>query len=197
MIKEMKGLRFGRLLVVDFAFASKGRAWWKCVCACGARKTISGMHLRCGDIKSCGCAQYKETAKRFTKHGKCNTRTFRVWVAMRFRCNSPKSPIYRHYGGRGIRVCARWSKFENFLKDMGERPTGLELDRINNDGDYKPSNCRWTTRKEQARNTRFNHLLKFRGKTQCVEAWCAELRIPRGVMMRKVKSGELKMKEVK
>lgn len=114
------------------------------------------------------------------KHGHASTANvspeYRTWIGMRRRCNDSKHLAYARYGGRGIRVCARWQKsFENFLEDMGSRPSGLVLDRIDNDGDYMPKNCRWATRKEQARNQSTNRLISWKGATRSVAEWAERL----------------------
>jgi hypothetical protein len=112
------------------------------------------------------------------KHGQSagpkETPTYTTWVRMRRRCNNPNHSTYQYYGGRGIKVCERWDSFDSFLKDMGEKPEGMTLDRINNDGNYEPGNCRWSTHKEQVRNTSQNRLFTVNGKTQCLSAWAEE-----------------------
>lgn len=109
-------------------------------------------------------------------HGMGGSPTNRSWTAMKARCNNPNRKAYKNYGGRGIKVCDRWNKsFLNFLEDMGERPEGKTLDRIDNDGDYEPDNCRWATRQEQRENTRNTRLIKYAGKTQSLRQWCREL----------------------
>lgn len=107
--------------------------------------------------------------------GKKKTPTLQTWASMRARCTNPKKSDYQYYGGRGITVCDRWQSFENFLADMGEKPPGTSLDRIDNSGNYEPSNCRWATRAEQMRNTRQTRMLTLNGKTQCVVDWEREL----------------------
>jgi hypothetical protein len=137
-----------------------------------------GRSLRTGHTKSCGCLQ-KEVLSKIGKlnathgHNRVNkqSRTHHIWTGMKRRCNNPNDLAYRNYGGRGIIVCERWLKFENFFKDIGEIPEGKELDRINNNGNYTPDNCKLSTRKEQTRNRRTNHLLKYDGKELCFAEW--------------------------
>lgn len=113
------------------------------------------------------------------KHGHTRggrvTPTYQAWLNMRSRCYNHNTKYYARYGGRGIRVCERWREFSNFLEDMGEVPTGLELDRIDNNGNYAPNNCRWATRKEQLRNRNYCHMLTYNGKTMNLAAWAEEL----------------------
>lgn len=104
-------------------------------------------------------------------HRMTKTSTYRVWSGMKARCYTPSAAGYANYGGRGIRVCTRWHKFENFLADMGERPEGMSLDRINGNGDYTPANCRWATRLEQNRNQSDLVFLTLDGETHCLSAW--------------------------
>ncbi len=116
-------------------------------CTCGKKFITRLSHVQQKQVKSCGCL--------LNRHGESASRTveYSAWVSMRSRCNSPKNPRYGRYGGRGIKVCERWQDYDNFLADMGRRPgEGLSLDRVNNDGDYEPNNCRWATIEEQANN---------------------------------------------
>ena len=167
-IKDITGQRFGRLVVIGLGSKPAGRtsAHWLCVCDCGGapKRSISASDLKRGKVNSCGCLKSEimkvEGRNRLFKHGHAgshcekpvaSTRTYRSWIAMHKRCKDPEN-IY--YAGRGITVCARWSDFECFLADMGERPEGKTLDRINGDGNYETSNCRWATHKEQAASRR-------------------------------------------
>lgn len=112
------------------------------------------MNLRSGDSKSCGCIKREVTSARSIKHGYAKTRTWVSWQEMKRRCDKPEAPGYQHYGGRGIGVCDRWREFANFVADMGERPDGTSLDRVDVNGDYTPDNCRWATTSQQGRNKR-------------------------------------------
>jgi hypothetical protein len=168
---DRSGHRFGRLTIISQAatkqFAGGSRmSQWLCRCDCGKEKTIPWGDLRSGHTRSCGCLSIETTIKRSTKHGDAKHRAaaveYNIRTAMISRCRNPKNKSYANYGGRGIRVCARWlhgdgcrSGYECFLADMGRRPSPLlSLDRIDNDGGYEPGNCRWTTAKEQRRNQR-------------------------------------------
>ena len=145
--KDLTGTRFHRLLVISYA----GKSRWNCLCDCGRQKVISAGAMQYGGTKSCGCLS--KNGKNY-KHGLTKTKLYWTWTGMIQRCENPKSPRYFDYGGRGIRVCERWREsFENFKQDMGEKPSPIHsLDRINNDGDYEPANCRWASIEEQAAN---------------------------------------------
>jgi hypothetical protein len=124
-----------------------------------------------------------------TVRGRRASSTYNSWRAMAVRCSDPSCRNYGRYGARGITVCERWRKFENFLADMGERPKGTTLDRVNSNGNYDPGNCRWATPKSQARNRQSNRLLSFRGETRCATEWAELLGINRTTIERRLHYG--------
>jgi len=148
---DFSGRKFSRLTVVSEVLPRKANRKWNCICDCGEKRAVWQSGLLSGATQSCGCFH----RDRLTTHGMRYTSTYRIWINMRVRCENPKDPFYKDYGGRGIRVCNRWEKFENFLADMGPRPSlRLTLDRKNNDGPYCKKNCKWSTASEQAKNRR-------------------------------------------
>jgi hypothetical protein len=169
---DITGQRFGHLTVVGRGGSTqKGQARWECRCDCGQTFITNGQHLRSGHTQSCGCIKGKANRT----HGMKGTPTHNSWCAMKQRCHYPRHQQFRHYGGRGISVCERWMRFENFLTDMGERPAGMTIDRINSDGNYEPGNCRWAPEAEQARNRRSTINVTRDGVTKCIRDWCDEL----------------------
>jgi hypothetical protein len=157
---DLTGQRFGQLLVLERSYnANRMVAFWKCLCDCGVKKLVISANLRNGTTNSCGCFRRLNSSALHKKHGMTKSTTYRVWSGMRTRCNNPKATNYLSYGGRGIAVCTRWGSFENFLQDMGDRPVGMTLDRIDVNGNYEPQNCRWATKQQQAQNRRQCKLL--------------------------------------
>lgn len=193
---DLTGLVFGRLTVVCEADKRNkaGSVHWKCVCSCeGKIIEVASRSLRVGTTKSCGCLQRENIARVIKSnivHGMCYTRVYYIWRHMVGRCTNPNDKKYPSYGGRGITICDRWLKFENFYEDMGDPPTKEHsLDRVDNDGNYEPKNCRWSTPKVQSRNTRRNVLITHQGKTQCLSAWAEETGIGSGTLQYRLKNG--------
>lgn len=185
------GMVFGSLTVTSKTTTSKnGHSRWICLCKCGETSIVKGIHLNSGHTQSCGCRQRSRAAEAQNRHGMCGTSEYRIWALMVGRCRDPSSTSYRNYGARGIRVCDRWMDFMNFFADMGHRPSlKHSLDRIDNDGDYAPENCRWATQKEQMRNTRINRMISFSGITMALVAWCEFLGVPYGLVCSRISRG--------
>jgi len=153
-IIDISGKRFGRLVAISKSEKlNNSGASWNCLCDCGKYSVVNSLKLRSGKIVSCGCKRAE--GKSHYIHGMANkSKTYSSWKNMRFRCMNERSAQWKWYGGRGIKVCSRWDDFELFLLDMGDRPKGSTIDRINPDGDYEPKNCRWASASQQAETNR-------------------------------------------
>lgn len=160
-----------------------------CRCACDNYTFMPPCNLLTGNTKSCGCIVY-ENKGRAPTHGMKRTSTYRTWVGMRQRCNNPDDRAYKNYGGRGITVCDRWNtSFENFYTDMGPRPPGMWLERVENNAGYSPENCIWTTPKEQLRNKRTTIRLTYHGMTHKLVEWAEILDVDPVFLRRRLKDG--------
>lgn len=162
---ELAGKRFGRLMVERRDGSKSTRAAWRCQCDCGQHVTVSSYDLRSAQVASCGCWRRERATALNFDHGEASSETpeYRAWGSMLSRCTNPNDARYKNYGARGIKVCEPWQSYSVFLADMGRRPTPKHsLDRIDNDGNYEPSNCRWATAKQQMNNRRVSK--RFEGQ---------------------------------
>lgn len=174
-----------------------GKRLWRCTCDCGkeCRKTTQAFH---GKHPSCGCEASRRKREARLRHGHGGTVTTRPTVEyntlmrIRARCNHPGDPHYADYGGRGIRVCPRWGGpdgFQNFLADMGPRPVGTSIERVDNDGPYSPGNCIWATRKVQSRNKRTSHRLTYKGETLTIAGWAERTGLKANTLQARIAAG--------
>lgn len=172
---NLTGEKYGILTVTSLAGKGSGSFMWNCVCECGERRIVAGGKLKSGHTRSCGCLFRMRLGNRNRTHGRSQTSLHNSWKAMKARCTRKTCASYPRYGGRGIMICERWLKFENFLADMGERPdVTYSIERVDNDKGYEPNNCVWAKKKTQARNKRNNRHITAFGETRTLAEW-AEL----------------------
>lgn len=195
------GHKYGRLTITQYVgllHHKEGNKSWatlvECLCDCGTVKQVAYGMLRSGQTKSCGCYARETSSDRcksYRTHQMTGTPTYRTWRSMIGRCTKSNYKKYELYGGRGITVCDKWSaSFESFLADMGERPTGMTLDRYpNQNGNYEPGNCRWATVAEQNRNRRNNVLITYRGRTMTAPEWARETGLNHQLIWRRARRG--------
>lgn len=176
--RDLTGEKFGRWSVISYSHTKYAEHFWVCRCDCGTEKIVIGGSLKSGVSRSCGCLSREMSFV----HGMEKTKTYTTWAQMLSRCRNKKHASYSSYGGRGIKVCERWHEFVNFYADMGEKPEGMSLDRIDNDGDYKPENCKWSTVKQQIRNRRVSPKFEWNGEQKSL----AELAEMHGLPWRRV-----------
>ncbi len=171
---DLTGKKINNFTVLSRAPNDKsGGTRWNCLCECGKEFSNWAANISKNKVKSCGCWRKKMAGTYSITHGMSHTKEHKAWLHLRERCNNPKDPMYPNYGGRGIKVCKRWqNSFINFFNDVGLAPSKKHsIDRIDNNQDYKPGNCKWSTSFEQARNRRNNRLFSFNGETKCLPEW--------------------------
>lgn len=181
--QDLTGQKFGRLTVLEYAGRDNGRfSLWRCRCVCGKYTTARASSLRYGTTKSCGCLQAERTKEAATTHGlsggrKQTPRLYRIWRNMKSRCFNPKTPKFQNHGGRGITVCTDWLQYASFhdWAMQNDYDDWLTLERIDNNGDYEPGNCKWVTPKQQNLNTRRNRLFTYMGETMTLKEWSTRL----------------------
>lgn len=180
------GQTFNRLTVIGIEpIAVKNLTRWTCYCICGTVVTVNARDVCSGNTTSCGCRKRSTS----TTHGESFSSEYGSWKAMIQRCTNPKRKKFEYYGGQGVQVCERWYSFENFLQDMGKKPSPKHsLDRWPNpQGDYEPGNVRWATREQQSRNTSANHNVTYEGVTKCLMDWSKHLGIPFSTLAARLK----------
>lgn len=191
---DLTGQYFGRLKVLGFSDRVNQRTIWLCECSCGKITTIASQELNNGEAKSCGCLRREVTKLKSQTHGhsvgKKVTSTYTSYSMMIDRCSNENGSNFEYYKGRGITVCDRWlESFENFLADMGERPEGLTLERIENEKGYCQENCRWASRKEQANNRRSNRIIEFDGQKLNVSQWAEKIGVKNSLIADRIRFG--------
>jgi hypothetical protein len=190
--KNITGKKYNGLTAIKFAKKCEkwNHAFWLFKCECGTKKILQKSKVICGHIISCGCGAKNKKKTGNPTHNLSKTYMYILWKGMRQRCNNPNNPKYPNYGGRGIKVCDRWNNFENYLLDMGNRPSpDYSIDRIDNNGNYEPNNCRWATKSEQARNQRSNIKITLGNKTLCISEWAKINNLPESTIRARIIRG--------
>ena len=188
---DLTGKTFNRWSVMFFSGRDKcGNRIWKCRCNCGTVRNVTASHLKDGVSKSCGCFNLERLSETKTTHGEAGrTAEYGIWAGMITRCTNTKTKRFLRYGGRGIKVCKRWRKYENFLLDMGRRPDGLTLERKNNNGDYSPKNCVWASWTDQQNNRSDNKIISFNGEKLTMAQWSKKTGIAYAAIQRRIRDG--------
>lgn len=205
MIIDLTGKRFGRLLVIKRAGTAVGRngqkvPTWECLCDCGNTATIRGSNLRSGATTSCGCYAkevFHKRGKDSATHGCTNTRLYQTWASMKRRCDAPGSPLFENYGGRGVKVCDEWEHSFEAFRDWAlangfqedAKRGDCTLDRIDVDGDYCPSNCRWVDNLTQQNNKRSSKYLEFNGERLTQAEWSRRMGLSQNIICKRLKKG--------
>lgn len=190
--RNLSGERFARLTVLGPVEKRKnGHVVYLCRCDCGGEARATCSNLKSGHTNSCGCLMRERTSNANSSHGRSKTRLYSVWMQMRQRCYLKTAPNYKWYGGKGVKVCKRWRKFENFADDMGEPPPNHSLDRIDPEGNYEPSNCRWASSFVQSRNKSSNVYVTIGDRRMILTDWARDLGVSSQEISRRFRRGEL------
>jgi hypothetical protein len=190
--QDLTGQKFGRLTVIGFAGRRGKNRYWNCRCECGESPVVFGGNLKGCVTQSCGCLRREVAAKAATKHGLHGSKIHTSWNGMKNRCLNSKCEKFYCYGGRGITVDPKWLTFEGFYADMGASwKAGLELERIDNEGDYEPSNCRWATRREQLNNTRRTIWIEHKGERKTQSDWARQYGLSRKLVDSRRRQGRM------
>lgn len=197
-LQNLVGEKFNLLTVIEHHHVKRGykngiccrtEHYWLCKCDCGNYTIVKSENLKSGGVKSCGCLRHLQYNKT---HGQCRTRLYNIWCNMKARCFNPKEHAYNRYGGRGITICNEWKSdfmnFYNWAMDNGYNDN-LSIDRIDNNGNYEPSNCRWANDKTQANNRRSSHLITYQNETHTLAEWADLYNINRGTFQSRLKLG--------
>lgn len=188
-LEQIAHLRFGRLRPVSVGRNENHHRWITCKCDCGNRHEVRWNNLRRGLVESCGCLRRERTSAVHRRHGKTRTKIYRIWSHMLGRCNNESDASFADYGGRGIKACERWLKFENFFADMGDVPPGMTLERVDVNQGYDPGNCCWATAITQANNTRRNRRVVIDGVSKTVAQWAREYSLSQQTLLTRIISG--------
>lgn len=187
--KDTISRQFGRLTVIEYSGVhitpcGTRKKMWKCRCECGKETIVADNNLKNGSTKSCGCWKHSKIIEHNTKHGGVHDRLYGIWKNMKYRCNNPKDSHYKAYGGKGVKVCSEWNDYENFRRwayangyDENAEFGECTLDRIDNNGNYEPSNCRFVSRIIQANNTSRNHFVELNGRKMTIAEFARAMNI--------------------
>ena len=188
-INDISGQRFGRLIVLRLIERTRSATRWECRCDCGAITVTAASRLKSGKTQSCGCLRAELTSERRKIHGLSAHGTYKSWVQILQRCTNPKDKRWSQYGGRGITIAPQWLDFSAFVRDMGIKPQGCSIDRIDNNGNYEPGNCRWASQQTQQNNRSNNHLLTAMGQTMTIAEWSRHSGIQWNTLWARIRAG--------
>lgn len=188
---DMTGIRYSSVIAVkEVGITASRDTKWLFICDCGNNFEANGYYVRSGKVKDCPSCAAGRVRIASVKHGLSNTAEFSTWTDIQTRCYNKNAKAYSSYGGRGIKVCVRWlESFDNFINDMGNRPANKSIDRIDNDGNYEPSNCHWATVSQQQRNKRNKHLIEIDGVKKHLCEWAKEFGLNASTILIREKSG--------
>lgn len=183
--KDYTGQKYNRMMALSYSHTRNGHSYWKCVCECGNHRTVQVRSIVNGNTKSCGCYNIetgKTAGEQNKTHGYSTSKIYKLWWSIIQRCNNKKSEMYKNYGAKGIKFCETWKKFENFLDDMGDRPSYLHvIRRIDDSKDYDVSNCRWIIDE-----TKLGLMIEYKGTKKHLIDWSKELNIERGLLYNRI-----------